>query len=78
MILATANALLLEPLYGNKAGTRAGQELWSFIAPEHYGVLKRLRDGTPLGRGIKAASNRQCKPNTGHPRGVLPCVQKTN
>lgn len=26
----------------------AGQELWSFVAPEHYSLLKRLRAGTPL------------------------------
>ncbi|MEO7852130.1 MAG: PilC/PilY family type IV pilus protein [Rubrivivax sp.] len=32
---------------GNKTGGTAGQELWSFIAPEHYSLLTRLRNGTP-------------------------------
>ena len=32
---------------GAKAGDTAGNELWSFIAPEHYGMLKRLRRGSP-------------------------------
>ena len=30
-----------------KTGTTAGHELWSFIAPEHYAMLKRQRAGTP-------------------------------
>ena len=25
-----------------------GQELWSFVAPEHFGKLKRLRDNSPI------------------------------
>lgn len=33
---------------GRQTGTTAGQELWSFVAPEHYGLLARLRDGTPV------------------------------
>jgi type IV pilus assembly protein PilY1 len=32
---------------GSKSGSTGGQELWSFVAPEHYGLLKRLRAGTP-------------------------------
>lgn len=37
----------LRAVDGNKTGPTAGQELWSFIAPEHYGMQTRLRDGTP-------------------------------
>ncbi|WP_170162369.1 pilus assembly protein [Caldimonas tepidiphila] len=33
---------------GRKTGTSRGQELWSFVAPEHYGSIKRLRAGTPM------------------------------
>lgn len=32
---------------GRKTGTTAGHELWSFVAPEHYGMMKRLRAGLP-------------------------------
>lgn len=42
-----SNDGFLHAVDGNKTGTTAGQELWSFIAPEHYGVLERLRSGTP-------------------------------
>lgn len=39
--------------YGSNDGTfravkaSTGQELWSFVAPEHFGKLKRLRDNAP-------------------------------
>lgn len=29
-------------------GIDAGEELWGFVAPEHFGQLKRLRENTPL------------------------------
>jgi type IV pilus assembly protein PilY1 len=32
---------------GNKTGTNAGQELWSFVSPEHFPLLKRQRSGSP-------------------------------
>ena len=34
--------------------TGAGEEVWGFVAPEHFGQLKRVRDNTPLiGNGSK-------------------------
>ena len=42
-----ANDGFLRAVDGNKTGTTAGQELWSFIAPEHLPLLSRLRAGTP-------------------------------
>ena len=38
---------LLHAINGNKDGTGAGQELWSFLPEEHLPKLKRLRDNTP-------------------------------
>jgi type IV pilus assembly protein PilY1 len=32
---------------GRKTGGTAGHELWSFVAPEHYAMLRRQRAGTP-------------------------------
>lgn len=32
---------------GAKTGSTAGQELWSFVAPEHYNLITRLRVGSP-------------------------------
>jgi type IV pilus assembly protein PilY1 len=29
-------------------GANGGEELWAFIAPEHFGRLKRLRDNSPM------------------------------
>jgi type IV pilus assembly protein PilY1 len=43
-----ANDGFLRAVDGNKTGTTAGQELWSFVAPEHYDQFARLRSGTPL------------------------------
>ncbi|WP_431777721.1 pilus assembly protein [Ottowia caeni] len=37
----------LRAINGNKSGTGAGQELWSFVPEEHFGKLKRLRDNSP-------------------------------
>jgi len=37
----------LRAVDGNKTGTTAGQELWSFVAPEHMSLLTRLRSGAP-------------------------------
>jgi type IV pilus assembly protein PilY1 len=42
-----ANDGFFRAVNGNKTGSTAGQELWSFIAPEHYGLITRLRGGTP-------------------------------
>jgi type IV pilus assembly protein PilY1 len=36
----------LRAINGNKADTD-GNELWSFVAPEHYGKFKRLRSNSP-------------------------------
>jgi len=49
-----ANDGTLRAMNGNKdggtqiAGRNPGEELWAFIAPEHYGQFKRLRDQSPL------------------------------
>jgi len=37
----------LHAVDGSRSGATAGQELWSFIAPEHYGMLRRQRENTP-------------------------------
>jgi len=37
---------MLRAIDGNKPDSSGG-ELWSFVAPEHYGRLKRLRNNTP-------------------------------
>lgn len=37
---------MLRAISGNKPDT-AGNELWSFLAPEHYGKLARLKNNTP-------------------------------
>jgi len=39
---------LLHAVDGNQTGSGAGQELWSFIAPEFWTRLSRLRENTPL------------------------------
>jgi type IV pilus assembly protein PilY1 len=44
-----ANDGFLRAIDGNKdASAGGGDELWSFVAPEHYAMLKRQRAGTPL------------------------------
>jgi type IV pilus assembly protein PilY1 len=40
-----ANDGIFRAVGGNKTGADAGQELWSFVAPEHYPLLRRLRAG---------------------------------
>ena len=42
-----ANDGLLRAVNGNQSGPGAGQELWGFVAQEHLGKFKRLRDNTP-------------------------------
>lgn len=37
-----ANDGMLHAINGNQTGLGAGSELWSFVAPEHYGRLKRI------------------------------------
>ncbi len=43
---------VLRAVNGNRAtsfgGAAAGSELWSFIAPEFYGYIKRIRDNSPV------------------------------
>jgi type IV pilus assembly protein PilY1 len=39
-----ANDGMLHAIDGNQTGTGAGGELWSFVAPEQYGRLKRIYD----------------------------------
>lgn len=38
---------MLRAINGNKADT-AGNELWSFVAPEHFGKFNRLKTNTPI------------------------------
>lgn len=42
-----ANDGFFRAVDGSKTGSMGGNELWSFIAPEHYGLITRLRTGTP-------------------------------
>jgi type IV pilus assembly protein PilY1 len=37
---------VLRAINGNRSGATAGRELWSFIPPEFYANIKRLRDNT--------------------------------
>lgn len=41
-----SNDGMLRAINGNKPDS-AGNELWSFVAPEHYGKFKRLRSNSP-------------------------------
>ncbi|MBW6496632.1 MAG: pilus assembly protein PilY, partial [Burkholderiaceae bacterium] len=47
MVFYGANDGMLHAVSGNKPDGN-GRELWSFVAPEHYDVFKRLRENTPL------------------------------
>ena len=38
---------MLRAINGNQTGSGAGTELWSFVAPEHFPVLNRLRQNDP-------------------------------
>ena len=42
-----ANDGMLRAINGNQTGTGAGTELWSFVAPEHFASLNRLRENDP-------------------------------
>ncbi|MES2500921.1 MAG: PilC/PilY family type IV pilus protein [Pseudomonadota bacterium] len=42
-----SNDGLLRAVNGNRNGTTAGSELWSFVAPEFYPKIKRIRENTP-------------------------------
>jgi type IV pilus assembly protein PilY1 len=42
-----ANDGMLRAVNGNQSGLGAGQELWSFVAPEHFWYLNRLRENDP-------------------------------
>lgn len=42
-----SNDGMLHAVNGNQSGTGAGQELWGFIPPEHFGKLQRLRNNSP-------------------------------
>jgi type IV pilus assembly protein PilY1 len=46
MVFYGANDGFFRAINGNQTG--GGQEVWSFIAPEHYDMLKRLRKGKPV------------------------------
>ena len=39
---------MLHAVNGNKTGSTAGNELWAFIAPEHWSALDRVRTNSPL------------------------------
>jgi type IV pilus assembly protein PilY1 len=43
-----ANDGMLHAIDGNQTGTSAGSELWSFVAPDQYGRLKRIYDNSLL------------------------------
>lgn len=43
-----ANDGMLHAINGNQTGTGAGSELWSFVAPDQYGRLKRIYDNSLL------------------------------
>ncbi len=43
-----ANDGMLHAINGNQTGAGAGSELWSFIAPDQYGRLKRIYDNSLL------------------------------
>ncbi len=38
---------MLRAINGNQTGSGAGTELWSFVAPEHFPILNRLRENDP-------------------------------
>jgi type IV pilus assembly protein PilY1 len=42
-----ANDGMLHAIDGNRTGSTAGQELWTFVPSELFGRFKRLRDNTP-------------------------------
>ncbi|MDP3823392.1 MAG: PilC/PilY family type IV pilus protein [Burkholderiales bacterium] len=39
---------MLHAVNGNQSGSTAGNELWSFIAPEHWSPLNRVRTNSPM------------------------------
>ncbi len=42
-----ANDGMLRAINGNQTGAGAGTELWSFVAPEHFATLNRMRENDP-------------------------------
>jgi type IV pilus assembly protein PilY1 len=42
-----SNDGMLRAVNGNQTGSGAGQELWAFVAPEHFDSLNRLRENDP-------------------------------
>ena len=42
-----SNDGMLRAVNGNKTGSGAGSEMWSFVAPEHFASLNRLRENDP-------------------------------
>jgi type IV pilus assembly protein PilY1 len=42
-----SNEGMLRAVNGNPTGSGAGSEMWSFIAPEHFRKLNRLRENAP-------------------------------
>ncbi|MES2992542.1 MAG: PilC/PilY family type IV pilus protein [Pseudomonadota bacterium] len=48
MVYYGANDGFLRAVNGNKTGTTAGQEIWSFIPPESYPLITRLRNANSL------------------------------
>lgn len=47
VVYYASNDGLLHALQGGTSGTNAGKELWAFLPEEFFGILKRLRDGSP-------------------------------
>jgi type IV pilus assembly protein PilY1 len=42
-----SNDGMLRAINGNQTGVGAGQEMWAFVAPEHFNELNRLRENDP-------------------------------
>jgi type IV pilus assembly protein PilY1 len=42
-----ANDGVFRAIVGGKANADGGEELWGFVAPEHFGALNRLRENNP-------------------------------
>ncbi|MDH4556801.1 pilus assembly protein PilY [Pseudomonas sp. BN417] len=46
VVFYAGNDGVFRAINGNRTGTNAGNELWSFVPPEFYGKLNRLRQNT--------------------------------
>ena len=67
---------MLHAVDGNRTGTTAGSELWSFVPQEFFGRLKRLRDDTPEIRFPNTPSTSSATPRDYFVDGPLTVYQK--